>query len=67
MASNVEDTFSDSSGSFRKTSVRPFCREKTSMMNADSFTSESVICIGIVRPEEAAIRCGEVKDGLVER
>ena len=37
------------------------------MMNADNLISESVICIGIVRPEEAASGCGEVKDGFVER
>lgn len=63
----MEDTLSDSSGSFRKTSVRPFCFEKTSMMNADSLISDNVICRGIVRPEEAARGCGDVNEGLVDR
>ena len=63
----MEDTLSDSSGSFRKTKVRPFCLEKTSMINADSLISERVIFRGIVRPEEAARGCGEVKEGFVDR
>lgn len=63
----MEDTLSDSSGSFRKTSVRPFCRENTSMIKADSLISDSVICRGIVRPDEAARGCGEVKEGFVDR
>ena len=37
------------------------------MMNADSLISDSVICRGIVRPEEAARGCGEVKAGFVDR
>ena len=37
------------------------------MMNAESLISESVICIGIVRPEAAARGCGEVNDGLVDK
>ena len=67
IASKVEDTLSDSSGSFRKTSVRPFCFENTSMIKADSLISDSVICRGIVRPEEAARGCGDVNEGFVER
>lgn len=67
MASNVEETLRDSSGSLRKTRVRPFCLEKTRIMKADSLISDRVICRGIVRPDDAASGCGEVKDGLVER
>lgn len=67
IASKVEETLRDSSGSFRNTRVKPFCFEKTSMMKADSFISDRVICIGIVRPEDAAKGCGEVKEGLVDR
>lgn len=37
------------------------------MMNADSWISERVICRGIVRPDDAARGCGEVKEGLVDR
>jgi hypothetical protein len=50
MESSVDDTLSDSSGSLRNTSVRPFCREKTRMIKADKRISESVICSGIVKP-----------------
>lgn len=46
--SNVEETFSDSSGSFRKTTVMPFCFEKTRTTNPESLKSERVICRGIV-------------------
>ena len=67
MASNVDETLSDSRGSLRKTRVRPFCLEKTRMMKADNFISERVICKGIVRPEEAASGCGELKEGRVDR
>jgi ssRNA-specific RNase YbeY (16S rRNA maturation enzyme) len=54
MESKVEETFSDSRGSLRKTNVSPFCFEKTKIMKADSLISESVICRGIVRLEAAA-------------
>lgn len=37
------------------------------MMNADNLKSERVICKGIVRLEDAASGCGEVKEGLVDR
>ena len=37
------------------------------MMKADSLISDSVICRGIVRPEEAARGCGDVNEGFVER
>ena len=37
------------------------------MINADNLISESVICSGIVSPEEAASGCGEVKEGFVDR
>ena len=67
MASKVEDTLSDSRGSFLKTRVIPFWLEYTRMMNAESLISESVICIGMVRPEAAANGCGEVNEGVVER
>lgn len=67
IASKVDDTLSDSKGSFRKTSVRPFCLEKTNMMKADNLISESVICKGMVRPEEAARGCGDVNEGFVDR
>lgn len=63
----MEETFSDSSGSFRKTIVRPFCFEKTNIINADSLISERVIWRGIVRPEEAARGCGDVNEGLVDK
>lgn len=46
----MEDTLSDSRGSFLKTSVKPFCLEKTSMMKADSLMSERVIWSGMVKP-----------------
>ena len=67
MESNVDDTFKDSRGSFRKTRVRPFCLEKTSIIKADSLNSERVICKGIVRLDDAAKGCGDVKEGFVER
>jgi len=34
------------------------------MMKADSLISDKVICSGIVKPDEAARGCGDVKDGL---
>lgn len=61
MESKVEETLRDSSGSLRKTKVRPFCLENTSMINAESLISERVILRGIVRPEAAASGWGEVK------
>ena len=67
MESNVEETFKDSRGSFRKTRVIPFCFEKTSMMKADNLMSESVILRGIVSPEAAARGSGDAKEGLVDR
>ena len=36
-------------------------------MKAESLISDSVICRGIVRPEEAARGCGEVKEGFVDK
>lgn len=67
MESKVEDTFRDSSGSFRNTRVKPFCLENTRMMNADSLMSDRVILRGIVRPDAAARGCGEAKEGLVDK
>ena len=67
MESKVDETFSDSRGSLRKTKVRPFCFENTSIMNADNLMSDKVICNGIVKPEDAASGCGEVKDGFENR
>lgn len=67
MASNVDETLSDSSGSLRKTRVRPFCFEKTRMMKAESLISDKVIERGIVKPEAAANGCGEVNDGFESR
>lgn len=67
MESKVEETLSDSSGSLRKTRVRPFCLEKTRIMKADSLISDSVIWSGIVNPEDAANGCGDVKDGFEKR
>ena len=64
MESKVEETLRDSSGSLRKTRVRPFCLENTKMMKADSLISDNVIESGIVRPDAAARGCGDVKDGL---
>lgn len=63
----MDDTFRDSSGSFRKTSVKPFCLEKTRMMNADSLMSDKVILRGMVRPDAAARGCGEANEGLVDK
>lgn len=37
------------------------------MMKADSLISDRVIWSGIVRPEDAARGCGEVKEGFVDR
>jgi hypothetical protein len=67
MESKVEETLSDSRGSFRKTSVRPFCFENTRMMKAESLMSDSVMESGIVSPEAAASGCGEVKLGFEYR
>lgn len=54
MESKVEETLSDSSGSFRKTRVRPFCLEKTRMIKADNLISDRVIWSGMVKPDDAA-------------
>lgn len=67
MESNVEETFNDSRGSLRNTSVKPFCLENTSMMKADSLMSDRVILRGIVRPAAAARGSGDANDGLVDR
>lgn len=67
MESKVDETLRDSSGSFRKTRVRPFCLEKTNIMNAESLISDKVICSGMVRPEDAANGWGDAKDGFEER
>ena len=34
------------------------------MMNADNLISDKVICSGIVKPDDAARGCGDVKDGF---
>lgn len=47
--------------------MRPFCFEKTSIINADSLISDKVIERGIVRLAAAANGCGDVKLGLAER
>jgi hypothetical protein len=57
----------DSSGSFRKTNVRPFWRENTRITKPDNRISDNVICRGIVKPDAAARGCGEANDGFVER
>lgn len=67
MLSKVDETFNDSKGSLRKTSVSPFCFENTSIMNADSLIFERVILSGIVRPAAAAKGSGDANDGRVER
>ena len=67
MESKVEETLRDSRGSFRKTSVRPFCLEKTNIMKPDNLISDNVIDNGIVSPAAAANGWGEVKVGLEER
>jgi len=51
----------------RKTSVKPFCLEKTKIINADNLKSDNVICNGIVKPDEAASGCGDVKSGFEKR
>lgn len=43
MESKVDETFSDSRGSLRKTRVSPFCFENTRIIKADSLMSERVI------------------------
>lgn len=50
----MEETLIDSRGSFRKTRVSPFCREKTSIIKAESLISDKVIWSGIVKPDAAA-------------
>lgn len=67
MESKVDETFSDSKGSLRKTNVRPFCFENTRIMKADNLMSERVIFKGMVRPEAAARGRGDVKEGLVDK
>lgn len=54
----MEETLRDSSGSFRKTNVNPFCFEKTRMMKAESLISDKVILRGIVRLELYHIKSG---------
>jgi len=65
--SNVDETLSDSRGSFRKTRVIPFCRENTRMTNPERRISDKVMEIGIVSPEAAARGCGDAKSGLVDK
>lgn len=36
-------------------------------MNADNLNSDRVICRGMVRLDDAASGCGDVKEGLVDR
>jgi hypothetical protein len=67
MESKVDETLRDSRGSFRKTRVRPFCFEKTRIMNADNLISDNVIESGIVSPVAAARGFGDVKLGLESR
>lgn len=64
MESKVDDTLSDSRGSFRKTTVKPFCLEKTRIIKAESLISDNEIERGIVRPEAAAKGCGDVNTGF---
>ena len=66
MESNVEETLSDSKGSFLKTSVKPFCLEKTRITKPERRMLDRVICNGIVKPDDAASGCGEAKSGLLE-
>ena len=67
MLSKVLDTFKLSRGSFRKTSVIPFCLLKTKITNPDNRISDNVICKGIVKPLPAANGLGLAKVGLVLR
>lgn len=67
MESKVEETLIDSSGSLRKTIVKPFCFEKTKITKADSLISDKVIDRGIVSPAAAASGCGDVKEGFADR
>ena len=64
MESKVDETLSDSSGSFRNTMVRPFCFENTTMMNADNLISDRVNDKEMVNPDAAAKGCGDVKSGF---
>ena len=67
MVSKVEETLSDSKGSFRKTSVMPFCLENTNITNPLNLKSLNVICNGIVKPLLAANGLGLAKLGLLLR
>lgn len=58
--SNVDDTLRDSRGSFRKTRVIPLALENTRMMKPERRKSDSVICRGMVRGDDAARGVGDV-------
>jgi hypothetical protein len=67
MESKVDETLSDSRGSFLKTSVMPFWREKTNITKPESRISDNVMARGIVKPDAAASGCGDANDGFVDK
>lgn len=50
MESKVDETLRDSRGSFRNTTVIPFCFEKTRITKPESLMSERVIWSGMGKP-----------------
>ena len=64
MESKVLDTFTESTGSLRKTRVRPFCFEKTRIMMPERRKSERRRNMGTVRGVSAARMPWEVKEGV---
>jgi len=64
MESNVLDTFTESTGSFRKTRVRPFCLENTRIMIPESWNDDNRRSMGTVNGASAASIPLEVKEGV---
>ena len=65
MESKVLETLTESTGSLRKTSVRPFCLEKTRMMMPDNWKEESRRNIGTVNGTSAARIPLDVNEGEI--
>jgi len=63
--SKVLETLTESTGSLRKTSVKPFCFEKTRIIMPESWKAERRRNIGTVKGESAAKTPREVKDGVI--
>ena len=62
--SNVLETLTDSMGSLRNTSVRPFCLEKTRMIMPDSWKEDKRRNMGTINGVSAARTPREVKEGV---